>query len=160
MALNVTAKGSLTSNAKAVEEVYKSRRARVKRPRSAVTSGRRQFINGNPNSAWSRRYHDLIIAHAQDAGGRATLSEAQYSLCRRAAGLECEIERMEAGLSRGDEVDLDRYGRASSHLRRILESLGLERKAKSVNTIEADDADVDKLLSFFEPDNEPVVAAK
>jgi hypothetical protein len=28
---------------------------RAKRPRSAVTSGRKLFVEGNPNSAWSRR---------------------------------------------------------------------------------------------------------
>jgi len=33
--------------------------ARAKRrPRSAVTSGRKLFVEGNPNSAWSRRYRD------------------------------------------------------------------------------------------------------
>ena len=30
------------------------------------------------------------------------------------------------------EFDLDRYGRAASHLRRLLESLGLERKPRNV----------------------------
>jgi len=28
--------------------------ARAKRPRSAVTSGRKLFVEGDPNSAWSR----------------------------------------------------------------------------------------------------------
>jgi len=60
------------------------------------------------------------------------LSEAQLALCKRAAGLECELEQMEGRMSQGVEVDLDRYGRAASHLRRILESLGLERKPKDI----------------------------
>jgi len=60
------------------------------------------------------------------------LSEAQLALCKRAAGLECELEQMEGRMSQGIEVDLDRYGRAASHLRRILESLGLERKPKDI----------------------------
>jgi hypothetical protein len=103
-----------------------------RRPRSAVTSGRKQFVAGNPKSAWARRFHDLVIGHIQDAGGRDMLSEAQLALCKRAAGLECELERMEGRLSQGEEVDLDRYGRAASHLRRLLESLGLERKPKNI----------------------------
>jgi hypothetical protein len=104
-----------------------------KRPRSRVTSGRSQFINGNPNSAWARRFHDLVVGHVQDAGGRSCLSEAQLALCKRAATLECELERLEALLSQGEQVDLDSYGRAASHLRRILESIGLERKARDVS---------------------------
>ena len=60
------------------------------------------------------------------------LSEAQLALCKRAAGLECELEQMEGRMSQGIEVDLDRYGRAASHLRRILESIGLERKPKNI----------------------------
>jgi hypothetical protein len=105
---------------------------KVRRPRSAVTSGRRAFIEGDPNSAWARRFHDLVLGHVSDLGGRSNLSEAQFALCKRAAGLECELEQMEGRLSLGEAVDLDSYGRASSHLRRLLESLGLERKARDV----------------------------
>jgi hypothetical protein len=105
---------------------------RATRPRSAVTSGRQLFIEGDPHSAWSRRYHDLIVGHCNDAGGAALLSEAQLSLIRRAASIECELERLDAMLSAGAEVDLDAYGRAASHLRRIFEVLGLERKCRDV----------------------------
>ena len=38
--------------------------------------------------------------------------------------------RWKAGCRR--EINLDSYGRAASHLRRILETLGLERKARDV----------------------------
>jgi len=100
------------------------------RPRSAVTSGRRAFIAGDPNSAWARRFHDLVQGHVSDLGGRSNMSEAQLALAKRAAGLECELEQMEGRLSQGEEINLDSYGRAASHLRRILESLGLERKAR------------------------------
>jgi hypothetical protein len=108
-----------------------------KRPRSAVTSGRQQFITGNPNSAWARRFHDLVLGHISDLGGRSNISEAQFALCKRAAGLECELEQLEGRMSLGEAVDLDRYGRAGSHLRRMLESLGLERRARDV-TVEGD----------------------
>jgi hypothetical protein len=106
--------------------------ARAKRPRSAVTSGRRQFVTGNPNSAWARRFHDLIQGHVSDLGGRSIMSEAQFALCKRAAGLECELEQMEGRMSQGEEISLDAYGRAASHLRRILETLGLQRRARDV----------------------------
>jgi hypothetical protein len=60
------------------------------------------------------------------------MTDAKFSLIRRIATMECELERLEARLSRDDHVDLDAYGRAASHLRRMLETLGLERKTKDV----------------------------
>jgi hypothetical protein len=97
-----------------------------------VTSGRQLFIDGNPNSAWSRRFSDLVLGHASDAGGFDLLSEAQLSLIRRAAAIECELERLDARLSAGEPVDLDSYGRCASHLRRLFETLGVERKPRDV----------------------------
>ena len=107
-------------------------RSKGKRPRSAVTSGRKQFVNGDPNSAWARRFHDLVVGHIGDMGGRDLISEAQFALIKRSAGLECELEQMEGRMSQGEQVDLDCYGRAASHLRRLLESLGLDRKPRNV----------------------------
>jgi hypothetical protein len=108
--------------------------ARAKRPASAVTSGRKLFVENeaDPNSAWSRRFRDLTGGHVNDLGGTGSLSLAKVSLCRRAAALECELERMEGRMSAGEQVDLDRFGRACSTLRRILESLGLERRPPSL----------------------------
>jgi hypothetical protein len=103
-----------------------------RRPRSAVTSGRKLLVDGDPNSAWSRRYRDLVTRHVGDLGGRDMLSEAQLSLVRRAAALACEIEQMEARMSQGVEVNLDSFGRAASHLRRIYEAIGLRRQARDV----------------------------
>jgi hypothetical protein len=103
-----------------------------------VTSGRRAFIAGDPNSAWARRFHDLVQGHVSDLGGRSNMSEAQVALAKRAAGLECELEQMEGRLSQGEEVNLDSYGRAASHLRRILESLGLERKCRDALLIDGE----------------------
>jgi len=103
-----------------------------KRPRSAVTSGRKLFVQGNPNSAWSRRYYDLCVGHISDLGGKDILSEAQLSLIRRASAIECELERLDAALSLGEAVNLDEYGRATSHLRRLFETLGLERRSPTV----------------------------
>jgi hypothetical protein len=107
--------------------------ARPPRVRSAVTNGRRLFVEGDGNSAWSRRYRDLIAGHVSDLGGDATLSEAQLSLIKRASAIECELEQLEGRLSMGEQVDLDCFTRAASHLRRILETLGLERRAIDIN---------------------------
>ena len=106
--------------------------SRPKRVPSAVSNGRRLFVSGDGNSAWARRYRDLIVGHVGDLGGRDMLSEAQLSLIKRASALELELELAEGRLSKGEQIDLDSYGRAASHLRRILESLGLERKPKDI----------------------------
>jgi hypothetical protein len=103
-----------------------------KRPRSAITSGRKLWITGDSNSAWSRRFYDLVQGHVSDLGGRSNMSEAQFALCKRAAGLQCELEQMEGRMSLGQEVDLDRYGRAASHLRRLFEAIGIERVPRDV----------------------------
>jgi len=106
--------------------------ARAKRPRSAVTSGRKLFVEGDPNSAWSRRYRDLVTRHVSDLGGKDVLSEAQLSLVRRAAALAVELESMEARMSQGEQVNLDSFGRAASHLRRLYEAIGLRRQPRDV----------------------------
>jgi hypothetical protein len=109
-----------------------------RRPRSAITSGRKLLIDGDPNSAWARRYPDLVRRHVSDLGGRTELSEAQLSLIRRAAALACELEQMEARMSQGIEVNLDSFGRAASHLRRLYETLGLKRQQRDVTPSLAD----------------------
>lgn len=105
---------------------------RQPRQRSAVTNGRRLFVDGDDRSAWSRRYRDLVAGHIADLGGRGLLSEAQLSLVKRAAAIEIELERMEGSLSAGALVDLDLFTRSASHLRRIFETLGVERRQRDV----------------------------
>jgi hypothetical protein len=103
-----------------------------KRKSSAVTSGRKLFVEGDGRSPWSRRYRDLIAGHVSDLGGPEALSEAQQSLVRRASAIECELEQMEGQMSQGEEVNLDVFTRSASHLRRILETLGIERRARDI----------------------------
>jgi hypothetical protein len=103
-----------------------------KRLRSAVTNGTRAYVIGDGNSPWARRQRDLIALHLADLGGEERLSENQLSLCRRAATLETELEMLEGQLSLGKVADLDLYNRLSGNLRRILESLGLERRGRDI----------------------------
>jgi hypothetical protein len=114
--------------------------------RSAVSNGKRLFVQGDGRSPWSRRYYDLIALHVGDLGGRANLSEAQLALIKRAATLEVELEQMEGKLSLGETIDLDVFGRATGNLRRVWESLGLKRELRNI-TLESDEAKLVKLLS-------------
>jgi hypothetical protein len=112
--------------------------ARVRRPRSAVTSGRKLLIGGDPNGAWSRRLQDLVHLHLSDLGGSTAVSEAESSLVRRAAVLTLELERLEARFSATDDPSpdsIDLYQRLTNTLRRVLEVLaaGLSRRPRDVS---------------------------
>jgi hypothetical protein len=97
--------------------------------RSAKTNGRRQFVDGNGNSAWARRWRDLQSLYVGDIGDAGSLSEFQLGLCDTAATLRCELERMEGQLSLGKTIDTDAYGRIAGHYRRIAATLGIERRS-------------------------------
>jgi hypothetical protein len=53
-------------------------------------------------------------------------------LIRRVATFEIELEKLEGRMSMGEDVNLDLYSRVSGQLRRILETLGIERVAKDL----------------------------
>jgi hypothetical protein len=108
---------------------------RVAASRSQVTNGKRLFVDGDGQSPWARRWRDLVELHAADIGPAQSLSEAQLSLIRRVSTLEIEMERMEGQLSQGGDADLDIYMRASGHLRRLLETLGIERAKRDVASV-------------------------
>lgn len=87
-------------------------------------------------STWVRRLRDLIALHLSDLGGEDAVSEAERSIVRRVATLTVELERMEsvfavAGEARPDQIDL--YQRTANSLRRLLESVGLERRQRTVS---------------------------
>ena len=105
---------------------------RSSRTRSAVSNGRRSFVDGDGKTVWARRHRDLVELHLADLGNVEGLSEAQHSLCRRAATLEVQLESLEGQLSKGEDVDLDSYSRTVGHLRRVLETLGIERPKKDI----------------------------
>jgi hypothetical protein len=104
--------------------------------RSRVTNGRALFaVGGDERSALARRFRDLVASHVSDLGGADALSENQRSLIRRAVTIEIQLEALEAGLSEGKEIDLDVYGRAAGHLRRVLETLGLKRVPRDITPL-------------------------
>jgi hypothetical protein len=70
-------------------------------------------------------------------GGVDALSEAEKSLIRRASSLELQLEMLEHKWAladyQADHQDLQVYQRVTNSLRRLLESLGLQRRARDVN---------------------------
>jgi hypothetical protein len=109
---------------------------------SQISKGRSRMSNGSAvlpgvdgRSTWARRLRDLISLHLSDLGGDGAVSEAEKSIVRRVATLTVELERMEsvfalAGEALPEQIDL--YQRTANSLRRLLESVGLERRAKNV----------------------------
>jgi hypothetical protein len=109
---------------------------RTQRPatqRSRVTNGK--LLASDGRSLWARRYRDLIEGHLADMGGLDAVSVAEQSLVKRAATLEVELEQLEsrfAEMQPADAAQLDLYQRMTNTLRRTLETIGLQRRAKDV----------------------------
>jgi len=105
--------------------------------RSAVTNGSSLLPDVDGRSQWVRRFRDLLALHLGDLGGADVASEAEKAIARRAACLIVELEGLEQkfptqGASEGGQ--LDQYQRTSNTLRRLLETLGLERRPRDVTT--------------------------
>jgi hypothetical protein len=105
--------------------------------RSAVTNGQRAFVEGGDGRGpWARRMRDIIALYTSDLGGADAISEAKKSIVRRIATVTIELERLEAKFSvaeRGPRPeDLDMYQRCANTLRRLLEAVGIERRAVDV----------------------------
>jgi hypothetical protein len=110
----------------------KSRSRMTNEKLRGVVTSRGLFVNTDGRSAWARRFRDLVSLYVADAGGIAALTELKFSLIRRCAALSCECEKLENALADGQEIDVDLLARLSSHMRRIAESIGLDRAAKDV----------------------------
>jgi hypothetical protein len=105
------------------------------RRKSRITNGTRLLLWADGRSAWAKRFKDVIADHISDLGGPDNCSAAERSIIRRAATLTTELERLESkfaltGEASPDEIDL--YSRASANLRRLLEAVGLQRRAKDI----------------------------
>jgi hypothetical protein len=103
--------------------------------RSRISNGSHILPGVDGRSTWARRLRDLIGLHLSDLGGDDAVSEAERSIVRRVSTLTVELERMElgfalAGAALPDQLDL--YQRTANSLRRLLEAVGLQRRARNV----------------------------
>jgi hypothetical protein len=100
----------------------------AKRLRSAITNGTHLLANLDHRLPWARRLKDLIAEN---------ISEAERVLVRRAAMMTLQAELMEQRFSENENgaassQQIECYGRTTNTLRRTLEALGLERRAKTI----------------------------
>jgi hypothetical protein len=103
----------------------------IRAQRSKVTNGR-LLVGVDGRSPWIRRCKDVIRAHLSD---KPDATAAEQAIIRRAAVLIVELERLERQFALAGEADpetLDLYGRVAGNMRRLLESVGLDRRAKDV----------------------------
>ena len=107
--------------------------------RSRVTNGRQLLPAVDGRSIWARRMRDLMELHLDDLGGAENTSEAERSIVRRVAVIETELEYQEAQFAElrqagknPSEKMLDLYSRLAGNLRRLLESIGIERRVRNI----------------------------
>jgi hypothetical protein len=110
----------------------------LSRIQSAITNGKAVLAHTDHRTAWMRRLKDLIYAHTVDLGGEDVVSEAERRLIQRAAMITIALEVMDAKFAavegEASRLDLETYQRMSNTLRRLLESLGLQRRPRDVTT--------------------------
>ena len=82
-----------------------------------------------------RRVMSIEAAIANDLGGADALSAAQMALARRAAVLTAMLDDYETRWAAGEVAELPGYLAAINALRRVLVTLGLERRAKAVPSL-------------------------
>lgn len=98
--------------------------------RTRVGNGNAVLNNVDARSIVFRRYREILASLVSDMGGDP--SEAQEQIARRAASLAIWCEQADTDAANGTPIDIGAYTTASNTLRRLLESLGLERKARNV----------------------------
>jgi hypothetical protein len=111
--------------------------AAPRKGRSKVSNGRVLIAGVDQRSPWVRRCRDVLREHVADLGGVDNCSAAERSIIRRAAVLTTELEQLETKFAlagQADAGDLETYQRCSNTLRRLLESVGLQRRARDVTT--------------------------
>jgi hypothetical protein len=115
--------------------------------RSRITNGMAKGSAVMPRSVdgrsmYQRRFRDVFALLLADAGGDDRASEAIKSMVRRASTLTVELERYECLFADADDgatpEQLDCYQRMTNTLRRLLLSIGTDRKPRDVTPQLAD----------------------
>jgi hypothetical protein len=121
----------------AIDALVSDGRGKSRRPLSRVSAkaaqGVTSWLDGNDKRGpVARRFRDLVHEVTTDLGGPGELTEAQRQIIRRIASMSVWCESEEAKMADGDEIDIDKFQRTSNSLRRLCESIGLERRARDI----------------------------
>ena len=85
----------------------------------------------------AKRAASLVSGLESDAGGADQVSVGQRELIKRAALLGAFIEDCEVRWLQHERVEVSEYLAAINAQRRVLATIGLERKPRSINDIDA-----------------------
>jgi hypothetical protein len=122
----------MTDVAVTTPEKYRPRSGDKRYARSRVSNGNVLLPGVDQRSTWVRRCKDVLASHLSDV---PDASAAERSIIRRASVLTVELERMERQFALNEQAspdELDAYQRCSNSLRRLLEAVGLQRRARAV----------------------------
>ena len=114
-----------------------------------VFNGTKLLPNVDGRTLWARRASELLATHLAD---KPDATPAEMAIIRRASVLIVELEILEAKFAAAsdgaDPEELERYARVASGMRRLLESVGIQRQSREVNPLDysrqiddVDDAD-------------------
>jgi hypothetical protein len=126
----------MPNNGRLKRQVLKRMCPRPEHIQAAVSNGTSLLVHVDGRSVWMRRLRDLTRAHINQLGGEGNISHAENVLIRRTAmlTLQCEIMDKRFAENNGEAPAwmLELYCRTSNSLRRLLDSLGLQRRARNV----------------------------
>ena len=103
-----------------------------RRSRSIAGLDRRTLAKLDRRTVEYQRYAGIRAALIADKGGETAVSEAEAQLVDRCAFMAMRLETMQIVALAGEEIDLQRYGELTDRLRRGLESIGLQRRARDI----------------------------
>lgn len=72
-----------------------------------MTNGKRLHVVAPGDTAWARRFRDVLSEIVSDLGGHDGLSEGQRQLARRAATISIMCEKLEGEAAAGNAIDLE-----------------------------------------------------
>jgi hypothetical protein len=80
----------------------------------------------------AKQAREVISSIEADLGGRESISTARRALIENAAVLGAVVQDMGTKWISGEQIDLNLYSTLSNTRRRLLESIGLEFRAKDI----------------------------
>jgi hypothetical protein len=111
------------------------------RPKPAQTriGNGAKLLLADGRSTWSKRFREIVLAHCADLGSFENLSAAELAIIKRAATLQVELEALETRLANGEgKVDLAIFAQVANGMRRLLETVGIRRRARDCTPSLAD----------------------
>jgi hypothetical protein len=127
----------------------------AKNGKARITNGDHFLPGVDGRSTWVRRARDVHGMLITDKGGAEAVSVAETLIMRRAAVLESELERLElifAKAGKAEPSELCLYQTCANAQRRLLETIGLERRSRDITpTLASFVADIEARKAAAEP---------